>query len=100
MYSLGFMGAVCGLLRVSESRRKEPSPHCPRRCGDQPGIALLAGLVLLAAISLLALVATASMILQQNMAGNFTDSQQARQGAAVAVSQGQAVLFGIGPDGR
>jgi Tfp pilus assembly protein PilX len=76
------------------------STHCLRARGHQPGIALLAGLVLLAAISLLALVATASMILQQNMSGNFTDSQHARQGAAVAVSQGHAVLFGIGPDGR
>lgn len=67
---------------------------------NQAGVALLAGLVMLAAISLLALVATASMILQQNMAGNFSDAQQARQAAAAAVSQGQAVLFGIGPDGR
>lgn len=77
-----------------------PSTYCLRRRADQPGIALLAGLVLLAAISLLALVATTSMLLQQNMAGNFSDAQQARQGAAAAVARGQAVLFGIGPDGR
>ncbi len=67
---------------------------------NQAGVALLVGLVMLAAISLLALVATASMILQQNMAGNFSDAQQARQAAAAAVSQGQAVLFGIGHDER
>jgi Tfp pilus assembly protein PilX len=61
----------------------------------QRGVALLAGLVMLAAISLLALVASNRMILQQRMAGNFNDGQLARQSAAVAVSEGEALLFGI-----
>ena len=63
-------------------------------------MALLLGLVMLTAISLLALVATSSMILQQRMAGNFSDSQSARQAAAWAVAQGEAYLFGVGQDQR
>ncbi len=72
-----------------------PSEH-----NRQRGIALLAGLVLLAAISLLALVASGSMLLQQRMAGNYCDGQQARRAAAVAVTQGEAILFGIAHDER
>jgi Tfp pilus assembly protein PilX len=66
----------------------------------QRGVALLAGLTLLAAISLLALVATASMLLQRRMAGNFSDSQQARQAAAAAISQGVEFLFALQPGAR
>src|SRR5262245_55827475 len=66
----------------------------------QHGVALLLGLILLVAICLLALVATSSMILQQRMAGNFSDTQNARQAAAWAVSQGEAYLFGVGQDQR
>jgi len=70
------------------------------RLTPQCGIALLAGLVILAAISLLALVASNSMILQQRMAGNFGDGQLARESAAVAVSAGEALLFGIENEAR
>jgi Tfp pilus assembly protein PilX len=54
----------------------------------------------MAAISLLALVATTSMLMQRHMAGNFSDSQQARQAATAAVSQGAAFLFNIDPGSR
>ncbi len=73
---------------------------CHPKPEHQLGIALLAGLMMLVAISLLALVATASMILQQHMAGNFSDSLQARQSAAFAVSQGKALLLQIGHQER
>ena len=73
---------------------------CPRDVRGQSGIALLAGLVLLAAISLLALVAAGSMSLQRQMAGNFSDSQRARESAGVAVAQAEAVLNGIAHDER
>lgn len=66
----------------------------------ESGVALLAGLVMLAAISLLALAATKSMILQQHMAGNFSDSQQARQAATFAILQGESLILGMGHDAR
>jgi Tfp pilus assembly protein PilX len=55
---------------------------------------------MLAAISLLALAASKSMILQQHMAANFSDGQQARQAAAIGIQQGEALLFSIGHDAR
>jgi hypothetical protein len=67
---------------------------------QQQGVTLLIGLVLMAAISLLALVATASMVLQLRMAGNFEDSQVARQRSTIAVTQGENFLYSIGHDGR
>jgi Tfp pilus assembly protein PilX len=58
-------------------------------------MALLAGLAILACISLLALVSTASMALQHNMTGNFTDQQLADQGALEAVYRGKHFLYSL-----
>lgn len=66
----------------------------------EAGVALLAGLVMLMAISLLALAASKSMILQQHMAGNFSDSQQARQAATFSILQGESLIFSIGHNAR
>ena len=64
------------------------------------GVALLAGLILLMAISLLALAATGSMLLQQRMANNFSDSQRANRLAQTALRYGEQALFALGDEQR
>lgn len=56
------------------------------------GFVLIAGLVLLAAVSLLALVAASSMLLQTQMASNFTQDAKALEHSAIAMSYASAWL--------
>lgn len=79
-------------------------PLCAWRAGhlSRPagGVALLAGLIVLMAISLLALVAAGSMLQQQRMATNFTDSQRAKRLAEAALRQGEEAIFALGDEQR
>jgi len=61
---------------------------------------LFSGLVLLVALSLLALVASASMLLQQRMAGNFSDSQRATYAAQRAIAEAEREIFRLDADQR